>query len=489
MPYEYEGTFAHEFQHLIHRDIDPDELSWVNEGCSELAQLICGYGFPRGHIEYYLLYWWDASLVDWQGQLENYGASFLFTYYMYEHYGGPALIWDLVHEQANGIQGYNNVLKARKICKNFDQIFQDWAIANYLDDTSFANGIYGYYGLNIPSADTYGYSIQYSMTYWQTYYPTFFQWIVNSYPNEGYAYPNVYELPYIVNYVQFNDGSPAVKVKFDGQEYIGQLPPEGKHEWYSDALTTPWAWFRLGHTFSVPAGGATLEFSTYYDTEPGFDYGYVEVHDLSTDEWTTLPGLYTTDELPYLQDNPNTPDAYEPYAYYLAGKWNAFNGNSGSWYTEQMDLTPFAGRNIELYFTYWTDGGVQLGGWYLDQIQIPEIGFYDNVEHGKDAWTVNTGWYITNGILSVNGAIRNKFNVNFIQTVTLNICDKVTTVDYITHMWVDPKTQDGCALLPAINTKFATFGPSVMVVANQPGFEHWVSTSYSFTANKFVCGH
>jgi hypothetical protein len=481
IPYEYEGTFAHEFQHLIHRDIDQDELSWVNEGCSGLAQYICGYGFPRSHIQNYLDYWWETSLVIWEGSLANYGASFLFTYYMYEHYGGQPFIYALVHEQANGIQGYNNVLKARHICKNFDAIFQDWAIANYLDDTSFARGIYGYYNLDIPSANTNGDSIPYRIWYWQHYYPTLFNWNVTSYPNTGYNYPYGDSLPYIVNYVIFNDGSPALKIKFNGDDYVGVVPHSPSNEWYSDGK--PWSWYRLGHTFTIPAGGATLKFWSHYDIENNWDYGYVEVHDLTTDQWYTLPGTKTISTIPNAQDNPNTPDTFEPTVYLAAGRWNAFTGSSGGWYQELMSLAPFAGHSIELYFTYWTDGASELQGWYVDDIQIPELSFLDNVEGGANGWTVNAGWTITTGI------IPNKFEVNFIQTVTMNICKKTMTLRYITDMWLN-KAQDGCTILPAINTKIATFGPSVMVAANQPGYEHNLGTYYEFTAEVLdLCHH
>ncbi|MHA1931350.1 MAG: hypothetical protein ACW96X_02355, partial [Promethearchaeota archaeon] len=59
LPLQYEGTFAHEFQHLVHDDADWNEYSWVNEGCSTLAEYICGYGVPYGHIGEYFLYYWD----------------------------------------------------------------------------------------------------------------------------------------------------------------------------------------------------------------------------------------------------------------------------------------------------------------------------------------------------------------------------------------------------------------------------------------------
>ncbi len=52
-PYLYEGVFAHEFEHLVHFDIDPDEPSWVDEGLADLAGYLCGYGHSSGHIMYY----------------------------------------------------------------------------------------------------------------------------------------------------------------------------------------------------------------------------------------------------------------------------------------------------------------------------------------------------------------------------------------------------------------------------------------------------
>jgi len=475
-PYEYEGTFAHEFQHLIHYDVDSDELSWVNEGCSQLAVFVCGYGISMASdIYYYLAYFWDTSLVVWYNNLENYGVVYLWTLYMYEHYGGRPFIWDLVHEQANGIQGYNNVLKAHHIRKNFDEIFQDWEIATYLDDTSFAHGIYGYYNLVIPSArDTLGWSIPLRMAHWQLRYPWLFQWIVNSYPNSGYNYPFGDSLPYQANYVIFNDGAPALKVKFNGDDYTGIAPHSPTNEWHSDGIA--YSWFRLGQGFSIPTTGATLKFWTFYDIEEDWDYGYVEVHDLSTDQWYTLPGLTTVTTLKNPEDNPNCPDEFEPTTYYAAHEWNAFTGSSGDWYQEQMDLTPFAGHNIELYFTYWTDPYTLGLGWYIDDIEIPELGFFDNVEGGADGWTVNAGWYITTGV------IPNKFQVNFITTTEMNICHTVTTGYCISHMFLN-KAQDGCILLPAYESKFITFGPSVMVAANQPGYEHTFGTYFEFSVD------
>jgi len=470
--YEYEGTFAHEFQHLIHYDLDSNELSWVNEGCSTLAEYICGYGFSPGHISEYLIWHWDTSLTIWESYLSNYGAVFLWTFYIYEHYhegiGPGTLIWDITHEQANGIEGYNNVLQAHGIKKTFDEIYEDWTIANYLDDTSFKKGIYGYYDLDIPSEDTLGqlgwqWSIPLSVWIWG--------YQIDWYPVGGYMYAR---LPYIAQYLEFYGGAPELKVYFDGDDYCGVPAYSGMYEWYSDG--TSFSWFRLGQTFSIPATGATLKFWSNYEIEEDWDYGYVEVYDVDDDQWYTLPGLTTVSTLPNPQDNPNCPAEFEPTTYESAGTWNAFTGSSAGWYQETMDLTPFADHTIELYFTYWTDPYTLELGWYIDDIEIPEIGFFDDVESGADGWT-GTGWYITTGV------VPNDFEVNFIQTTNFNIKGGKGTSHHISHMQLNDDTEEGQQLLKVIDTMKVQSGPAVMIVANQPGYEHTFATFWFFIAD------
>ena len=176
----------------------------------------------------------------------------------------------------------------------------------------------------------------------------------------------------------------------------------GVYEWYSDGGA--YSWFRLNQTFDIPETGATLNFWSYYEIEEDWDYGYVEVHDLNTDEWFTLPGNKTVSTLPERQNNPSCPSEYEPTAYFDAGRWNTFTGFSDTMYAEEMDLTPFANHTIELYFTYWTDPFTLELGWYIDDIAIPEIGFFDDVESGPSDWTYN-GWDITTPPPSTNGTL------------------------------------------------------------------------------------
>src|SRR3954463_1350331 len=43
-PFLYEGVFAHEYQHLLEDYEDSDEVNWINEGISDSAIQLTGYG-------------------------------------------------------------------------------------------------------------------------------------------------------------------------------------------------------------------------------------------------------------------------------------------------------------------------------------------------------------------------------------------------------------------------------------------------------------
>ncbi len=391
-PFLYEGVFAHEFEHLIHFDQDPDEPSWVDEGLADLAGYLCGYGHSAGHLAYYLIYHPITALTFWGGGLESYGASYLFQLYLFEKYGGKAFISALVKQQANGIEGIEKTLAAFGFGDSFQQVFTNWAIANYIDDTRKGGGKYGYTSLDFGGADTWGYTIPYALAnFWYGDPSTApvqqgSDWLTGADPQ-----------PYTAQYWWFNNAN-AATVSLEGDKFSGTLPHSGTYEWYSGADS--WAWRSFYQTFNVPAGGAYLSFYTFFDIEQDWDYGYVEVYDRATGQWSTLPavGGQTVSDLAHPQDNPNTPAGREPADYAAAGRWNAFTGASGGWKQVSMDLSPFAGHAIDLYFTTWQDGAFTLQMMYVDDISLTGIAFQDGAENGPDGWT-STGWHITDGIL------------------------------------------------------------------------------------------
>ncbi len=140
----YHSTLAHEFQHLIHWNVDANEETWVNEGASMLAEDINGYAPDYGAIDMY------ASLPDLQlntwasddpEMSAHYGASYLFMRYLLDRFGSTAIA-EIVASPSNGIVGIDEVLRSRGTA--FDQVFGEWVAANAIGDPSLGDGRYGY---------------------------------------------------------------------------------------------------------------------------------------------------------------------------------------------------------------------------------------------------------------------------------------------------------------------------------------------------------
>ena len=137
------GTFAHEFNHYIHYLNDQNEATWVEEGMAGLARFVCGYGPQASHVNAFGTTP-NTSLTVWGGGLANYGATFLFMLYMEEHYGGASLTKAIMSNGGIGIEGINNALGSIGYAEKVDDIFKNWIMANYLNNSSLAGGIYGY---------------------------------------------------------------------------------------------------------------------------------------------------------------------------------------------------------------------------------------------------------------------------------------------------------------------------------------------------------
>lgn len=465
-PYLYEGVFAHEFEHLIHFDQDPDEESWVDEGLADLAGFLCGYGHSSGHIAYYMVYHPFTSLTFWGSGLEDYGASYLFQLYLYEKFGGSQFVSALVQEQANGIEGVENALAAFGHSEPFEEIFDNWTIANYIDDTSKAGGKYGYETLEVGSEDTWGYSIGYVLENFWWGPPDQAPFTIPSY---WYGDPQ----PYTAHYYRFFNKK-AAALSLDGDDFAGTLPNSGSYEWYSGAEA--WAWRSFYQSFNIPAGGATLNFMTFYDIEEDWDYGYVEVYDQSTGEWYTLDAAGTVSNVAHEQDNPNTPPGREPMDYVAAGRWHAFTGNSGGWIPVSMDLTPFAGHTIDLYFRTWQDGAFTLQMMYVDDISIPEMGFSDDVESGVDGWTAD-GWSISTGKFANNFGIAT-LDTKWVTTARYPApaTNSAMTLHNVSFLSVDPETQYGTDSVSATSASSGRL--KVAIITNHA--EHILNSGYMF---------
>ena len=126
------ATLAHELQHMLHWNSDPDEEKWVDEGCSEYAELVCGYKDTTQTAASAFLELTNTSLTVWKDLPFDFDQVFLFMTYYAQRYGEEAVA-ELVSEPKNGISGVEDVLERRGVPDRFEDLFAAWAGAAYLD--------------------------------------------------------------------------------------------------------------------------------------------------------------------------------------------------------------------------------------------------------------------------------------------------------------------------------------------------------------------
>jgi immune inhibitor A len=339
-PYLYEGVFAHEYQHLLHSDYDPDEDNFVNEGMADLAEYLTGYGVAtQGHVDAAAARP-ENSLTAWgdQGDLEiltDYGQAYLFQFYLMEQYG-QSFIQALFHNPANGISGINATLATVKKKPTFAEVFHDWSVAMLVNSKNPGNGRYQFkdallksFKLNVgtPAA-----------------------------PNpEAYSTPGA--PPWGSDYLWVT-GKPkdVARLTFNGVAY-GSFPTS----WTSDGsvlwggtgdLIDNWAIFPT-------VGGGTLTFDTKYDIEQYWDFGFVQVSTDGGYTWTSLSNAFTT-------------DLYDPSAHptVVANLPGLTGSTGGAWVPMSFDLSAYAGQNILVAFRYVTDWSYSEAGWYIDNVSV-----------------------------------------------------------------------------------------------------------------------
>jgi hypothetical protein len=140
------AVIAHEFEHLIHWKYDENENSWVDEGMAELAMWF--YGNPDDISSFNSNP--DNNLTLWDGNWADYIQTYLWSLYFFERYGGHPAVYALVHESLNSMAGFDAVLDDFGFSENTEDVFIDWAVANFLDDTTLGDGRYGYQGDDLP---------------------------------------------------------------------------------------------------------------------------------------------------------------------------------------------------------------------------------------------------------------------------------------------------------------------------------------------------
>jgi len=145
-------TTAHEFQHMIHYRYDSGELTFLNEGCSSLAEVHCGYPIYNQSL---FANEPNRSLLSFRSNTDanvprDYSRSARYMTYLRDQFG-IQFFKPFVQSGLRGIDGIDAALQSVGARLRFNDIFANWAIANILDDRN-VNINYGYLNPNLPKA-------------------------------------------------------------------------------------------------------------------------------------------------------------------------------------------------------------------------------------------------------------------------------------------------------------------------------------------------
>lgn len=363
------SVLAHEFQHMIHWNVDKNEESWVNEGLSELAAFLNGYGV--GFHDYAFVEDPDIQLNDWpiDERGPHYGAAFLFFNYLLNRFGN-GVTQTVVASPQNGMTSINQVLNELIITDPMtglsiqaDDVFADWVLATYLNDGEIEDGRYSY--PNYPEAP------QPSET-------------------ETTCQPGIQTRDvsqYGADYIEVDCRGEFV-LKFEGSTLAPVLPVEpysGEYYFWSNRGDEADITLTRQFDFTGVTGPLTFEYKTWFDLEKDYDYLYLLA---STDLGNTWEILITP-----------SGTANDPSGNSYGWGYNGSSGNPGvsgadrkyssataRWIQERVDLSRFAGQNILLRFEYVTDAAVNGEGLVLDDLAIPEVNYFTDFESNEGGW-------------------------------------------------------------------------------------------------------
>jgi hypothetical protein len=138
------STTAHEFQHMIHYNYDPNEVPFINEGCSLVAEVNAGYPI---YTQSGFVGETNHSLFDWRAGdinnvLKDYSRAARFMTYVRDQFG-MGFFKPLVRMNLQGADGMTVTMQQYGISWSFADLVQNFEIANMVNDRAIDTK-YGY---------------------------------------------------------------------------------------------------------------------------------------------------------------------------------------------------------------------------------------------------------------------------------------------------------------------------------------------------------
>lgn len=379
-PRLYEGTFAHEYQHLLQDDRDPQETDFLDEGLSDLGTSLAGYADTRARLEHagpeHLRCFHgfggstsgsatapsacggpQNSLTSWGDEgrdsnvLADYGAAWAFLLFLTDRYG-PGLVQALHRDgERQGLASVQAQLDREAPGTRVQDVLRDFQTMTLLDryvgEGGEVTGAASHAEVTTPSLRA----------------------TVHLADPSAYARPGA--APNGADYVALRGangerigGQQLQSLSFAG---AGTLPVKPLL-WTSaddppEQAGDPALWSGDGPDrdaaavtrIDVPDRAAVLSFRERHLTEAGYDFAYTSVSTDDGETWTVLGNAATA-------QGPLGP---------------GLTGDSGAFTTQTFDLAPYAGQSVLLSFRYVTDRSVQHGGWYVDDVRVGDAAVAD----------------------------------------------------------------------------------------------------------------
>lgn len=357
----YLEVLAHEFRHMIEDRYDANDIDWEVEGSAMLAEDLLGFStdpINRGNLflanpDQQLNRWTDSNPVPY------YGQGYVINRYIYNRLG-QELYREFATSPLPGFQAIDEVAAQNGLELTGLSLWQDWLAALAIHTEPNAAQKYALRdGLQTAAAE-----------------------LISTFPYNQITTVN----QYAADYYQLV-GSDSVTINFSGSNHVpllNTLPASGEKMWVANRGNNSQA--RITRTFDLTAvTAATLEYDVYHDIEYSYDFAYLS---LSTDGGQTWQGL-TAENMQGTQTADDPSDVSYTDRFYT--------GRESGWLNEAVDLSPYTGQEVQIRFEYVTDPILTFGGLAIDNIAIPEIGFYDDAETNQ-GWTaegfVNATRYI-----------------------------------------------------------------------------------------------
>lgn len=346
----YIDVLAHEFRHMIEDRYDQSDADWEIEGSAMLAEDLAGFhanAIDRGNA---FLEDADQQLNRWTdgNTYPHYGQGYVLNRYIYDRLGADLYRQFATHPD-DGLRAVSAVARANELPFDGLSLWLDWLVTLAIHRHPQAADVYR---IGDGALDTV------SMP--QVSAPSILETDVRQFAADYYLL----------------QGNETVTLQFEG---AGQVPlldtpaSSGAQYWYAQRVN--YSHMQLERAVDLSAvTQATLNYDVYHDIEVGYDFAYVSV---SVDDGQTWQGLVA----PGMQGLAESDDPGD-----AAFTERFYTGQSNGWTPESIDLSPYAGSEIRLRFSYITDPILTFGGFALDNFSIPEIGFYDDAETDADGW-------------------------------------------------------------------------------------------------------